>query len=111
MRLRFVAKSLLILGALVGGLTGLALALGLRLDQLPPWMITVGMYKLAFLAAAGLLMAGAVLGRAARGHSASDGSSHADSTAPSKSVGPGSWDPVQGSAREADPVDRDRPHT
>lgn len=110
MRLSFVAKSLLILGAVVGGLTGLALALGLRLDQLPPWMITVGMYKLAFLAAAGLLVAGAVLGRAARGRSASDKTSHAHSTAPSESVGPGTWHPNQGSAREADPVDRDRRH-
>lgn len=66
MRLSIVAKSLLVLGALVGGLAGLALALGFRLDQLPPWMITVGMYKLAFIAAAGLFIAGAVLGRAAR---------------------------------------------
>lgn len=66
MRFRTVSTLLLILGALVGGLAGLAMALGLRLDQLPPWMITVGMYKLAFIAAAGLFIAGAVLGRAAR---------------------------------------------
>jgi hypothetical protein len=30
-------------------------------------MITVGMYKLAFIAAGGLLVAGALLGRATRG--------------------------------------------
>ena len=61
-----LSKALIILGAFVGTLAGVAMALGLRLDQLPPWMITVGMYKLAFLAAAGLFVAGALLGRAAR---------------------------------------------
>lgn len=40
MRGSSVSKALLILGALVGGAAGVALALGLRLDQLPPWMIT-----------------------------------------------------------------------
>lgn len=66
MRTSTVAKTLLVLGALVGGAAGVALALGLRADRLPPWMITVGMYKLAFIAAGGLLVAGALLGRAAR---------------------------------------------
>ncbi len=69
MRFSGASKALLILGALVGAAAGLALAFGLRLDQLPPWMITVGMYKLAFLAAAGLLVAGAMLGRAAKNKS------------------------------------------
>jgi len=66
MRGSTVARTLIVLGALIGGLAGLALALGFRADGLPPWMITVGMYKLAFIAAAGLLVAGALLGRAAR---------------------------------------------
>ena len=109
MRLSVVAKSLLILGALVGGLTGLALALGLRLDQLPPWMITVGMYKLAFLAAAGLFVAGALLGRAARGRSAPQ-HPHTDPSAPSAAIGPGTWPANQGSPPQADPLDRDRRH-
>ena len=65
MRSSTVAKGLLMLGVLVGGAAGVALALGFRVDQLPPWMITVGMYKLAFIAAGGLLAAGAVLGRRA----------------------------------------------
>ena len=108
MRLPVVAKSLIMLGALVGALTGLALAVGVRLDRLPPWMITVGMYKLAFLAAAGLFVAGAVLGRAARNRSSSDKSPHADPTAPSEALGPGTWHEHQGSSRQADPVDRDR---
>ena len=110
MRLPVVAKSLLVLGAVVGAVTGLALALGLRLDHLPPWMITVGMYKLAFLAAAGLFVAGAMLGRAARDHAASNKSLHADSPAPPGALGPGTWHAHQGSARQAEPIDRDRRH-
>jgi hypothetical protein len=66
MHAKTISKGLLILGAVVGGATGIALALGLRLDHLPPWMITVGMYKLAFIAAGGLFVAGALLGRAAQ---------------------------------------------
>lgn len=66
MRTSTVAKTLLVVGALVGGAAGVALALGLPADRLPRWMITVGMYKLAFIAAGGLLVAGALLGRAAR---------------------------------------------
>jgi hypothetical protein len=61
-----ISKALLVLGALVGVAAGVALALGVRLDRLPPWMIMVGMYKLIFIAAGGLLVAGAMLGRAAR---------------------------------------------
>jgi hypothetical protein len=69
MRGSSISKALLILGAVVGMAAGIALALGIRLDRLPPWMITVGMYKLVFIAAGGLLVAGAMLGRAARGKS------------------------------------------
>jgi hypothetical protein len=61
-----ISKLLLIVGAVVGAAAGVALALGVRLDRLPSWMITVGMYKLVFIAAGGLLAAGAMLGRAAR---------------------------------------------
>jgi hypothetical protein len=66
MRASTVSKALLLLGALVGTATGVALAFDIGLDQLPPWLITVGMYKLAFIAAGGLFVAGALLGRAAR---------------------------------------------
>jgi hypothetical protein len=66
MRAATIAKSLLVLGLLVGAATGLALALGFDVDRIPSWMITVGMYKLAFIAAAGLLVAGALMGRAIR---------------------------------------------
>lgn len=66
MRAATVAKSLLVLGLLVGIATGLALALGFDVDRIPSWMVTVGMYKLAFIAAGGLLAAGALMGRATR---------------------------------------------
>ena len=66
MRAATIAKSLLVLGLLVGTATGLALALGFDVDRIPSWMVTVGMYKLAFIAAAGLLVAGALMGRATR---------------------------------------------
>jgi hypothetical protein len=79
MRLMTLSKALLIFGALVGTVAGLALALGLRLDHLPPWMITVGMYKLALIAAAGLFVAGALLGRAARRSATRDAERAGDS--------------------------------
>lgn len=99
-----VAKSLLLLGVLVGGSAGVALALGFRVDQLPPWMITVGMYKLAFIAAGGLLAAGAVLGRAAQKRlSGVDATS--DHSAVDR-VGSGSWKAGDGAAHKADPLNR-----
>lgn len=108
MRLSVVAKGLLALGALVGGLAGLALALGLRLDQLPPWMITVGMYKLAFIAAAGLFAAGAMLGRAARRESSVEAGERERPAADRAAVGPGPWRPDQSASNQPDRVDRER---
>ena len=110
MRLSVVAKSLLILGALVGGLTALALALGLRADHFPPWMITVGMYKLALIAAGGLFVAGAVLGRAARRGASLEERTPDDPGTRRPLVGPGSWNADHESARQPDHVDRDRRH-
>lgn len=104
MRSWTVAKSLLMLGLLVGGAAGLALALGFRVDHLPPWMITVGMYKLAFIAAVGLFAAGAVLGRAAQKRlSRSDVPVDAPAV---DQIGPGSWEAYDGAGREADQVNR-----
>ena len=106
MRSWTVAKSLLMLGVLVGGAAGVALALGFRVDRLPPWMITVGMYKLAFIAAGGLLAAGAALGRAAQKRLSGSGVPSDDGTV--DRIGPGSWKTDHGAAREADRVKR--PH-
>lgn len=101
MRLTSFSKALLILGALVGTAAGLAMALGLRLDQLPPWMITVGMYKLAFLAAAGLFVAGALVGRAAR----STATRPVERNEPDRvepQIAPGPWEPGGRATRDAE---------
>ena len=99
-----VAKGLIITGAIVGGAAGIALALGLRLDQLPAWMITVGMYKLAFIAAAGLLVAGAMLGRAARGMWRRGERDDARQQA----IRSGTWEQGDSAPPQADRVDRER---
>ena len=101
MRFTTASKALLILGAVVGTATGLAMALGLRLDQLPPWMITVGMYKLAFMAAAGLFVGGALLGRAAR-RSATRQEEGNEPGRVEPQVGPGPWKPETREARDAE---------
>ena len=105
MRASTVSKVLLLLGALVGVATGVALAVGLRLDRLPPWMITVGMYKLAFLAAGGLFVAGALLGRAAQ--TAARRRSQADADAQLVGGSP-QWTGSEKSPRQRDPIPRDR---
>jgi hypothetical protein len=105
MRATTISKGLLILGLLVGAATGIALALGLRLDQLPPWVITVGMYKLAFIAAGGLFVAGALLGRAAQNALRRRTPTKGDPRLVGES---GPWIESDNIAREPDPVKRDR---
>ena len=60
-----LARTLMVLGAAVGILTVAILALEVQVN-LPDWMVRVAMIKLAFIAAAGLLVGGALLGRHAR---------------------------------------------
>ena len=101
MRFTTLSKALLILGALVGTLAGLAMVLGLRLDQLPPWMITVGMYKLTFMAAAGLFVAGALIGRAARRRATRPAElNEADRIQPQ--IPPGPWEPGAPATRDVE---------
>lgn len=101
MRASTIARGLLIVGALVGAAAGIALALGLGVSSIPSWMITVGMYKLAFIAAGGLLVAGAMVGRAAmRRHSDGD-------NAPS-AIGPGPWTDADQSPRQPHGVESER---
>jgi membrane protein implicated in regulation of membrane protease activity len=95
-----IARGLLILGALVGTAAGVALALGFGVADIPSWMITVGMYKLAFIAAGGLLFAGAVLGRAAN--------RHRPKATGDRVVGPGQWSTTDRPPRESEPVDAER---
>ena len=101
MRFANFSRALLILGALVGTAAGVAMALGLRLDQLPPWMITVGMYKLAFIAAAGLFVAGAFVGRAAR-RSATRPMERNEADRVEPQIAPGPWEPGGRAARDAE---------
>lgn len=57
-----ISRGLMILGAGIGLLSIAVWALELRVN-LPDWMIRVAMIKLALIASAGLLAAGAVVGR------------------------------------------------
>jgi len=98
-----IARGLLILGALVGTGTGIALALGLGVSSIPSWMITVGMYKLAFIAAGGLLVAGAMVGRAAMRRRGADSPDDARSA-----IGPGPWTEVDQSPRQSQGVESER---
>lgn len=58
----------MLLGAGVAVLSVAVAALDLRLN-LPDWMIRIAMIKLAFVAAGGLLAAGALMGRHAKSRS------------------------------------------
>lgn len=100
MRLSTAGRALVMVGALVGTAAGIGLAVGFDISRVPPWMITVGMYKLAFIAAGGLLFAGAALGRAARQNRPND----ADRGP--RAVGPGPARFADGTPRETEPVER-----
>ena len=65
--MRRIARVCLALGASVAVLGVLGVALGLRPSALPPALLDIAAFKLVFIAAGGLIIAGAMLGRAARG--------------------------------------------
>ena len=78
MRAGALAPVLLTLGLLVGVVAAGALAVGADPARLAPALVTIGLYKLAFIGAGALLVGGAVLGRRARrrgGPTASSGRS------------------------------------
>jgi hypothetical protein len=60
-----IARALMLLGAGVGTLGVTVVALEVHVN-LPDWMVRVAMVKLAFVAAGGLLAAGALVGRHAK---------------------------------------------
>jgi hypothetical protein len=66
MRATHLGAALLWLGVLVGVLAGLGLVLGFEPARLPAALLNIAAYKLTFLAAFGLLAAGAVVQRYAR---------------------------------------------
>jgi hypothetical protein len=57
---------LLTVGLLVGVAAGVALTLGFDPTQLPPQLVKVALYKITFLAAGGLIAAGAIVRRESR---------------------------------------------
>lgn len=66
MRPSGLGKILLGAGLVVGVVAGVALSLGLEPSKLPPALLDIAAYKLTFLAAAGLLAAGAIVLRYGR---------------------------------------------
>lgn len=64
--MRRLASICVAVGACVAALGVLGVALGLRPSALPSAMLDVAAFKLVFVAAGGLIAAGAVLGRVAR---------------------------------------------
>jgi hypothetical protein len=63
-----IARALMGLGVTIGVTAAGLAALDIQLN-IPDWMIRVAMIKLAFIAAGGLLAAGALMGRHARSRS------------------------------------------
>jgi hypothetical protein len=63
--MRRLGNLLLTLGALMGGAVGVGLLLGISLPGVP-WLIAVGLVKLALLGSGGLMATGAVLQRLSR---------------------------------------------
>lgn len=66
MRADRIARLLLGLGLVVGAAAGLGLLVGFEPAQLPRALLNIAAYKLTFLAAGGLIAAGALLRRYAR---------------------------------------------
>jgi hypothetical protein len=63
-----IARGLMLLGAGIGLASVVVWGLDVRVN-VPDWMIRVAMIKLAFIASAGLLAGGALIGRHAKGRS------------------------------------------
>jgi len=66
MRARLLGSVFLLLGLLVGVAAGVGLLVGFEPSRLPAALLDIAAYKLTFLAALGLMAAGAVLARHAR---------------------------------------------
>jgi hypothetical protein len=60
-----IARTLVTIGAVVGAVGAIAAVSGIGPD-LPVWVVRIAILKLLFIAAASLMAAGAMLGRAAR---------------------------------------------
>ncbi|MEO7711667.1 MAG: hypothetical protein ABIV10_01965 [Gemmatimonadaceae bacterium] len=61
-----IASSLLACGLVVGVAATVALLFGFEPTRLSPFLVKIALFKLTFIAAIGLIAAGALLGRRAR---------------------------------------------
>ncbi len=66
MRIATMGMLLRVGGLLVGIVAVVGLAMGADVVHLPPWLVKIAIYKLTFIAAIALLVAGAMVGRRAR---------------------------------------------
>jgi hypothetical protein len=66
MRTSRFGQLLLVIGGVVGVAAVVGLVVGFEPARLPPALVNIAVYKLSFVAAAGLLAAGAILHRYAR---------------------------------------------
>lgn len=73
MRPAHVGRLLLALGLLVGAAAGAGLVVGFEPSRLPPALLDIAAYKLTFVAALGLIVAGALFLRRARRAARDDG--------------------------------------
>ena len=69
MRIATVGMLLRVGGLIIGIAAIVGLAVGADVVHLPPLLVKIAVYKLAFLAAVALLVAGALVGRRAAGAS------------------------------------------
>ena len=65
MRMRWLAKVLMLLGLALGSAVGLGMLFGASIPGLP-WLVTVGLVKLTLAGALGMIAGGAFLHRIAR---------------------------------------------
>ena len=92
MRTSRIGQLLLVVGGAVGVAAVVGLVLGFEPAKLPAALLNIAMYKLTFAAAAGLLAAGAIVRRYARGgEQTSDHGAESPGTSdrPPKEIGEG----------------------
>lgn len=63
MRIATMGVLLRVGGLVLGIVAAVGLAMGADVVHLPPWLVKIAIYKLTFIAAAALLIAGAMVGR------------------------------------------------
>ncbi|MBA2684212.1 MAG: hypothetical protein H0U66_06965 [Gemmatimonadaceae bacterium] len=66
MRIATIGVLLRASGLILGIVAVVALLIGVDVGHLPPWLVKIAIYKLAFIAAVAMLVAGAIVGRRAR---------------------------------------------